>query len=222
MRRSARRAATPPGEIVNAVMVLHGTGGSRPPVPRSRNSPTSSTAPASRSTSPAITSSCPTISATAARRSRATACGCASRTTIMTTWSRRSGWMLERLGVTPAAPADGHVDGLHARLRLGRDPSRFRPRDDADGLPAGRDRRPQPDVAPRWRSRASAAIRPGRTAITPTPAASRACAPPSACSRSPASRRSICSAPIPTARRADAYIVERDRPRHRRRATPTT
>ena len=38
---------------------------------------------------------------------------------------------------------------------------------------------------------------------------SRACAPRSACSRSPASRRSTSSAPIPTARRAEAYIVER-------------
>ena len=79
------------GHIVNAVMVLHGTGGTRPPVPRSRNSPTSSTAPASRSISRATTSSSPTASAMAARRSRATACACASRITIMTTWSRRSG-----------------------------------------------------------------------------------------------------------------------------------
>ena len=78
-------------------------------------------------------------------------------------------------------------------------PSRFRPRDDADGLPAGRDRRPQPDVAPR-RGRGHPQ-RPGlgRTAITRA-SRSRACAPPSACSRSPASRRSICSAPIRPAR----------------------
>ena len=36
--------------------------------------------------------------------------------------------LVEGLGVDPAAPADGHVDGLHARLRLGRGPSRLRSR----------------------------------------------------------------------------------------------
>ena len=117
--------------------------------------------------------------------------------------------LVEGLGVTRLQAADGHVDGLHARLRLGRDPSRFRPRADADGLPAGRDCRPQPDVAQAARSRAIRE-RPGLAGRQlRRPAGRRACAPRSASSRSPASRRSICSAPIRTARAAEAYVVDR-------------
>jgi hypothetical protein len=78
------------GRIVNAVMVLHGTGGSGKQFLQPQFA-ASCTGPASRSTSAATTSSCPTASATANRRSRATASGCASRNTIMPTWSRRSG-----------------------------------------------------------------------------------------------------------------------------------
>ena len=46
-----------------------------------------------------------------------------------------------------SAPRHGHVDGLHAFLRLGRDLSRLHGRADAARLPAGADRRTQPHVA---------------------------------------------------------------------------
>ena len=69
--------------------------------------------------------------------------------------------MLERLGVARLRLLMGTSMGCMHIFVWARGPSRFRPRGDADGLPAGRDRRPQPDVAPRSRSRASAATRPG-------------------------------------------------------------
>ena len=66
------------GQIVNAVMVLHGTGGSG----RQFLQPQFADelyGPGQPLDLAATTSSCPTVSATAARPSRATACACASR-----------------------------------------------------------------------------------------------------------------------------------------------
>ena len=47
----------------------------------------------------------------------------------------------ERAARRSPAPGDGHVDGLHAFVRVGRDLSRFRRCADAAGLPARADRR---------------------------------------------------------------------------------
>ena len=97
---------------------------------------------------PATSSSCPTTSATENRASRATACTRAFRTTTTTTWSPRStSWSTKGLDVNHLRLRDGHVDGLHALLGVGRDVSRFHGRADAAGLPAGADRRAQPHVA---------------------------------------------------------------------------
>ena len=81
------------GHVDNAVMILHGTGGTGRQFLAPQFADVLS-GPAGRSTSAAITSSCPMRSVTAVRPSPATACGCASRITIMTTWSRRSAQLL--------------------------------------------------------------------------------------------------------------------------------
>ena len=56
--------------------------------------------------------------------------------------------MLQRPRRHASAADLRHVDGLHARLRVGRNASDVRQRADADGVRADRDRRAQPDVAP--------------------------------------------------------------------------
>ena len=63
--RWASRSTDAAGRITNAVMVLHGTGGTGGAVPPRRNSPASSTDRASRWISANTTSSCPTRSGTA-------------------------------------------------------------------------------------------------------------------------------------------------------------
>ena len=56
--------------------------------------------------------------------------------------------LTEGLGITPHAPDHGHVDGLHAQLRVGRDAIPTLQRADAARVRADRDCRPQPHVAP--------------------------------------------------------------------------
>ena len=173
------------GHIDNAVMVLHGTGGTgrqflAPQFADELYGPGQPLDLAPLLRHPARRHR-PWPLVQAERRPAA----CVSRITIMTTWSRRSASCSPRLGVDAAAAADGHVDGLHARLRLGGEPSRDAARDRCR-WPACRPRSPAATgCGAGWRPRRSAAIPPGPRAITP-PSRSRACAPPSACSRSPA------------------------------------
>jgi hypothetical protein len=68
------------GGVRNAVLILHGTGGTG----------AGFLSQTFGWTRPVISSSCPTASATASRRSQATACGRASRNTPTTTWCARS------------------------------------------------------------------------------------------------------------------------------------
>ena len=72
------------GQIDNAIMVLHGTGGSG----KQFLQPHFADEPASRSTLRSITSSCQTISDMAARPSRATGCAWLFRNMTMTIWSK--------------------------------------------------------------------------------------------------------------------------------------
>jgi len=76
------------GHIDNAVMVLHGTGGSGRQflAPQFADELYGPGQPLDLAQHYVIL---PTASAMAAHPSRATACGCGSRITIMTTWSRR-------------------------------------------------------------------------------------------------------------------------------------
>ena len=75
--------------------------------------------------------------------------------------------LTEGLGVNHSAADFRHIDGLHAFVRLGRDVSRFHGRADADGVLARANRRTQPHVAKDgdgWNSQRS---RTGKMATTP-------------------------------------------------------
>ena len=94
-------------------------------------------------------------SATAARRAERGPQGCASRPTIMTTWSSAA-LMLERSASADCspAPADGHVDGLHAPSCLGRDHTRFRHERRFAERPDGDESTVTTEMCAGWRSRA--------------------------------------------------------------------
>ena len=77
------------GVVRNAVLIMHGTGGTGGQF-TGRRLRGELFGPGSRSTPRSTSSSCPTTSATAGRASRATACARSSRATATSTWSRRS------------------------------------------------------------------------------------------------------------------------------------
>ena len=97
--------------------------------------------------------------------------------------------LTEGLGIRPHAPDHGHVDGLHAQLHVGRDVSELRERADAARLRADRDRRAEPHVAADGRSTGSRRTRRGTAGIMRR-SRSRGCEPPNRSCSSPAARRS--------------------------------
>jgi homoserine O-acetyltransferase len=110
------------GKVTNAVLILHGTGGTGRQFLSARSSPTCCSRRAACWTRPRTTSSCPTASAMAARRSRRDGLRAKrSPNTTTPTWSRPSTELVTKgLEGREAAPADGHLHGLHARLHVGR------------------------------------------------------------------------------------------------------
>ena len=104
--------------------------------------------PASRWMRRNISSSSSTTSVTANRASRATACTRSFRTTRYADMILAEHAVIaEKAERRSFASGDGHVDGRHAHLAVGRNVSGLHGRADAAGIAAGADLRPQPDDA---------------------------------------------------------------------------
>ena len=157
--RAGRRAATPCSSCTAPAAPARSSAG--------RTSPASCSVPASRSTLAGTSSSCPTTSATASRASRATGCARSfPRYGYVDMVEARASAGHRGARRQPPAAGDGHVDGRHAHVAVGRALSRLHGRADAARQPAGADLRPQPRLAARSSSTRSATIPSGRTATT--------------------------------------------------------